>query len=194
MKGLYIALAFIVIALFFGITKHNSLVKAHQQVQASWADVESTLQRRFDLIPNLVNTVKGYATHEKETLEGVTNMRAEAYKTTVNVDLTDPASMMKLASMQGELSGALGKLFAVAENYPDLKASQNFLDLQSQLEGTENRINVARTRYNGEVSKFNAAILTFPGNIVNGMLLGYKEFSFFKADERAQNAPSVNFN
>ncbi len=193
MKKMLIGLG-VVAALVVGVISiYNSIVKKEQGVKESWANVETTLQRRYDLIPNLVNTVKGYAAHEKETLQSVVTARSEAMKTTVNVDLTDPATMEKLVSMQGDLEGALGKLLAVAEAYPDLKASQNFLDLQSQLEGTENRINVARTRYNEAVKTFNTAILLFPTNIVNNMMLGYKEYQYFKANQAAATAPTVKF-
>jgi len=189
--GGLVALVVLVGAVVIG--KYNTIVASQQEVKASWGNVESTLQRRADLIPNLVATVKGYAEHESSTFEAVTKARAEATQTTVNVDLTDPASMQKLVSMQGELGGALSKLMAVSERYPDLKASQNFLDLQSQLEGTENRINVARTRYNAVAQVFNSTILSFFGNIVNSLFLHYKEFQYFQAEKGAENAPKVQF-
>lgn len=197
MKKTLIILAVIAIVLFgiasVFIGKYNGIVASQQSVKAAWGNVESTLQRRADLIPNLVATVKGYATHEQDTFTAVTKARADAMKTTVNVDLTDPKAMQQLVSMQGELGGALSKLMAVSERYPDLKASQNFLDLQSQLEGTENRINVARTRYNAAAQGFNSMILSFFGNIVNSMFLHYKEFQYFKAEAGAESAPKVQF-
>lgn len=189
--GVIAVIIFAIASVFIG--KYNGIVASQQNVKASWGNVESTLQRRADLIPNLVATVKGYATHEQDTFEAVTKARADAMKTTVNVDLTDPKAMQQLVSMQGELGGALSKLMAVSERYPDLKASQNFLDLQSQLEGTENRINVARTRYNEAARGFNSMVLSFFGNIVNSMFLHYKEFQYFQAEKGAESAPKVQF-
>ncbi|MDX9787264.1 MAG: LemA family protein [Desulfobacterales bacterium] len=173
---------------------YNAMQQAEEGVFKAWADIESTLQRRADLIPNLVETVKGFASHEKETLQGVIEARAKA--TSVNMttkDLSDPDAMQRLAGAQGGLSSALSRLMVVVERYPDLKANQNFLDLQSQLEGTENRINVARQRYNETVSAFNAMIRKFPNSLTNSMLLHLERKEYFKAEEGAKTAPEVKF-
>ena len=151
---------------------YNALQMKEEGVFKAWGDIESSLQRRADLIPNLVETVKGYARHERETLEGVINARARATSVQITPkDLSDPAAMQQFQEAQGGLSSALARLMVVVEQYPDLKANQNFLDLQHQLEGTENRINVARQRYNEAVEGFNAAIRKFPENLTNKFLL-----------------------
>lgn len=174
---------------------YNSLQMKEEQVFKSWADVESTLQRRADLIPNLVATVKGYAAHEQETLEAVINARAKATSVQLSPeDLSNQAAMQQLASAQGGLTSALSKLMLVVERYPDLKANQNFLDLQNQLEGTENRINVARQRYNAAVEDFNGSIRRFPQSLTNSILLKLDRKEYYKADEGAQSVPQVNFN
>jgi len=174
---------------------YNSLQMKEEQVFKAWADVEATLQRRADLIPNLVSTVKGYAAHEKETLEAVINARAKATSVQLSPeDLSNQAAMQQLAEAQGGLTSALSKLMLVVERYPDLKANQNFLDLQNQLEGTENRINVARQRYNAAVEVFNGSIRRFPQSLTNSLLLKLDRKEYYKADEGAQNAPQVNFN
>ncbi len=174
---------------------YNTLQQKEETVFKAWADVESTLQRRADLIPNLVATVKGYAAHEKETLEAVVNARAKATSVQVSpTDLGDAAAMQQLASAQGGLTSALSRLMVVVERYPDLKANQNFLDLQNQLEGTENRINVARQRYNATVEDFNGAIRQFPTNLTNNFILKLDRKEYYKADEGAQAVPEVNFN
>ena len=174
---------------------YNSLQMKEEQVFKAWADVEATLQRRADLIPNLVATVKGYAAHEKETLEAVINARAKATSVQLSPeDLSNQAAMQQLAEAQGGLTSALSKLMLVVERYPDLKANQNFLDLQNQLEGTENRINVARQRYNAAVEVFNGSIRRFPQSLTNSLLLKLDRKEYYKADEGAQNAPQVNFN
>jgi LemA protein len=181
--------------LFLTSCGYNSLQLKEEQVEKAWADVESTLQRRADLIPNLVATVKGYAAHEQETLEAVINARSKATSVQLSsADLSNPAAMQQLAAAQGGLSSALSKLMLVVERYPDLKANQNFLDLQNQLEGTENRINVARQRYNGAVEIFNGAIRTFPANLTNNFILNLERKEYYKADEGAQSVPQVNFN
>lgn len=174
---------------------YNSLQLQEEQVFKAWADVESTLQRRADLIPNLVATVKGYAAHEKETLEAVINARAKATSVQVSPqDLSNPAAMQQLSEAQGGLTSALSRLMLVVERYPDLKANQNFLDLQNQLEGTENRINVARQRYNAAVEAFNGAIRKFPQSLTNNFILKLDRKEYFKADETAKTVPQVNFN
>lgn len=173
---------------------YNQIQKNEEGVFAAWADVEATYQRRADLIPNLVETVKAYASHEKETLMAVTNARASVGKTQINsADLADPAAMQKFQQAQGALSGALSRLLVVVEKYPDLKANQNFRDLQHQLEGTENRINVARQRYNKSVQTFNSSIRTFPNNLTNNFLLNLERKEPFKADAGAEKAPQVKF-
>jgi LemA protein len=184
----------IVIALlvFWVIGKYNGIAGKDQAVKKSWGDVESDYQRRSDLIPNLVNTVKGYANFEKETLTKVIEARASATQMKVDASNLTPEALESFQKAQGGLSQALGRLMVVAENYPDLKANQNFLDLQAQLEGTENRINVSRKRFNEAVQDYNTAIVGFPGNLV-AMIGGFKEKGFFKAAEGADKAPEVKF-
>lgn len=173
---------------------YNQIQKNEEGVFAAWADVEATYQRRADLIPNLVETVKAYASHEKETLLAVTTARASVGKTQINAgDLGNPAAMQKFQQAQTALSGALSKLLVVVERYPDLKANQNFLDLQHQLEGTENRINVARQRYNKSVQTFNSSIRTFPNNLTNNFMLHLERKEPFKAEAGAETAPKVKF-
>ena len=173
---------------------YNTMQANEEAVTAAWGDVEATYQRRADLIPNLVEVVKGYAKHEADTLQAVTEARAkvgsiQATKQLVN----DPQALQKFQAAQGELSGALSRLMVVVEKYPDLKANQNFRDLQSQLEGTENRINVARTRYNKAVQDFNTSIRTFPNSLTNTLLLHLQRKEPFKAEEGTQKAPQVKF-
>jgi LemA protein len=185
----------LVLSLLFSGCGYNSLQMKEEQVFKAWADVEATLQRRADLIPNLVATVKGYASHERETLEAVVNARAKATSVQLNPeDLSNQAAMQQLAAAQGGLTSALSRLMVVVERYPDLKANQNFLDLQNQLEGTENRINVARQRYNAAVEDFNGSIRRFPQSLTNSLLLKLDRKEYYKADESAQMAPQVNFN
>jgi LemA protein len=173
---------------------YNTLQQQEEKVFKAWGDVEATLQRRADLIPNLVETVKGYASHERETLEAVINARAKATSVKLSADdLGDAAAMQRVQQSQGELSSALSRLLVVVEQYPDLKANENFKDLQNQLEGTENRINVARQRYNQTAEEFNASIRTFPNSLTNSLLLHLKRKEYIKADEGAQTAPKVKF-
>lgn len=173
---------------------YNQIQQNEEAVVAAWADVEATYQRRADLIPNLVETVKAYAAHERETLTAVTEARARVGQVNVSAaDLSNPAALEKYQDAQGELSSALSRLLVVAERYPDLKANQNFLDLQHQLEGTENRINVARQRYNQAVQTFNTSIRTFPNNLTNKFLLHLERKEPFKAQPGAEQAPRVNF-
>lgn len=184
----------LIIFLFYGWIKntYNSLVTKSEAVSAQWSQVENVYQRRADLIPNLVNTVKGYATHEKETLEGVVEARAKA--TSVNIDAKNltPQALQNFQQAQSGLSQALSRLMVVVERYPDLKANQNFLELQAQLEGTENRIAVERRRFNDVTQSYNTYIRMFPRNILSGMF-NFKEKSYFKADAGAQKAPEVKF-
>jgi LemA protein len=173
---------------------YNTMQAQEEQVFKAWGDVESSLQRRADLIPNLVETVKGYAGHERETLQGVIEARAKATSVQVNPqDLSDSAAMQQMMEAQGGLSSALSRLMVVVERYPDLKANQNFMDLQNQLEGTENRINVARQRYNEAVQQFNAMIRRFPNSLTNSLLLKLDRKEYFKAESGAEQAPQVKF-
>ena len=173
---------------------YNTMQQLEEAVFKSWGDVESNLQRRGDLIPNLVAVVKGYAAHEKETLEAVVEARSKATSVQLSVDdLGNPQAMQQLQAAQGALSSALARLMVVVERYPDLKANQNFLDLQNQLEGTENRINVARQRYNKAVEAFNFAIRKFPNSLTNSLLLNLERKEYFKADAAAQQVPTVTF-
>lgn len=190
--GWIIALAVIVVIVLWGISGYNGLVSMDEQVSNSWSNVETQYQRRADLIPNLVNTVKGYATHEKTTLENVVKARSEA--TSVKIDPTNltPEKMAQYQKAQGNVSAALGRLLMVAENYPQLKANENFLELQSQLEGTENRITVARKDFNDTAKLYNTSIRRFPKNILAG-LFGFEKKSYFEAEEGAEKAPEVKF-
>jgi LemA protein len=165
-----------------------------EAVFAAWGDVEAAYQRRNDLVPNLVEVVKGYAKHESETLKAVTEARSRAGSIQMSKELlNDPAAMTKFQQAQGALSGALSRLMVVVERYPDLKANENFRDLQNQLEGTENRINVARVRYNKAVQVFNTSIRTFPNSLTNSILLHLDRKEPFKAEEGAKTAPKVKF-
>lgn len=168
------------------------MVTQDEGVKTAWSQVENQYQRRMDLIPNLVNTVKGYATHEKETLEGVVSARAEATKTTIDPSNLNEESMKKFQAAQGELSSALSRLMLVIERYPDLKANQNFSELQAQLEGTENRISVERKRFNETAQSYNTYIRSFPTNILAGMF-GFQPKAYFSAESGAEKAPKVEF-
>ncbi len=173
---------------------YNTMQQQEEKVFKAWGDVEATLQRRADLIPNLVETVKGYASHERQTLEAVVNARAKATSVKLSADdLSDAAALQRLQQSQGELSSALSRLLVVVEQYPDLKANENFKDLQNQLEGTENRINVARQRYNEAAEEFNGSIRSFPNSLTNSLLLHLKRKEYVKADEAAKAAPKVKF-
>ena len=173
---------------------YNTMQKNEEAVFAAWGDVEAAYPRRSDLIPNLVETVKAYAAHERETLQAITEARAEVGKTQISAkDLNDPAAVQRFIEAQGAMSSALSRLLLVVERYPELKANQNFLDLQHQLEGTENRINVARQRYNDAVRIFNTSIRTFPNSLTNKFLLHLERKEPFKAQEGASRAPSVKF-
>ena len=171
---------------------YNTLVTEKQGVDQAWAEVQNQYQRRADLIPNLVNTVKGYATHESETLENVTKARAAATSININADDLNEETLAKFQRAQNDLSGALKSLLAVTEAYPDLKANENFRDLQVQLEGTENRISTERSRYTEAVMKYNTSILKFPTNIYAGWF-GFTKQPQFQAADDAQRAPEVKF-
>ena len=173
---------------------YNSIQQNEEAVNSSWGNLESQLQRRADLVPNLVATVKGAANFEKETLTAVVEARSKASSIQLTpAMLSDPAAMAKFTSAQGGLSSSLSRLLVAVERYPELKANQNFRDLQNQLEGTENRISVARQRYNEAVQVFNFSIRMFPNSITNSMLLKLKAKEYFKADEAAKTVPTVKF-
>jgi len=173
---------------------YNVMQANEEAVFSAWGDVEASYQRRADLIPNLVEVVKGYAKHEADTLTAVTEARAKVGSMQISKQMiNDPQAFARFQQAQGELSGALSRLMVVVERYPDLKANQNFLDLQNQLEGTENRINVARVRYNKAVQEFNTSIRTFPNSMTNSLLLHLARKEPFKAEEGAKVAPKVKF-
>lgn len=173
---------------------YNALQQMEEGVFRAWSDVESNLQRRADLIPNLVATVKGYASHEQETLQAVIDARAKATQVNLSAnDLSNAQAMQQMLEAQGGLSSALSRLMVVVERYPELKANQNFQDLQNQLEGTENRINVARQRYNQAVEAFNARIRSLPYSLTNSLLLHLERKEYFKAEAGATQAPKVTF-
>ena len=173
---------------------YNTMQANEEAVKAAWGDVEASYQRRTDLIPNLVEVVKGYAKHEKETLMAVTEARAKVGSIQMSKDMiNNPDAFAQFQQAQGAMSSALSRLMVVVERYPDLKANQNFQDLQNQLEGTENRINVARVRYNKAVETFNTSIRVFPNSMTNSMLLHLKLKEPFKAETGAEKAPQVKF-
>ena len=195
-KALWITIAIIVVLLFAGYSwvkgTYNTMVTQDEGVKTAWSQVENQYQRRMDLIPNLVNTVKGYSTHEKETLEGVVSARAEATKTTIDPSNLNEESMKKFQAAQGELSSALSRLLLVIERYPDLKDNQNFSELRAQLEGAENRISVERKRFNETAQSYNTYIRSFPTNILAGMF-GFQPKAYFSAESGAEKAPKVEF-
>ena len=188
----WIVIAVIVIAAFMSVSKYNGMVGMEEGVTAQWANVESQYQRRADLIPNLVNTVKGYAAHESEVLESVTKARAEATSVKIDASNLTAENMQKFQAAQGAMTSSLSRLLAVAERYPDLKANQNFLELQAQLEGTENRIAVERRRFNEVVMGYNTYIRRFPNNFIAGMF-GFEKQASFEADAGTEKAPEVTF-
>ena len=187
----------IIVAVFlaigaFVITKYNGLVAQDENVNKAWGNVETQYQRRSDLIPNLVETVKGYASHEKTTLESVTNARSKATQIQMNVNDLSEQKLQQYRQAQGEITAALGRLIALSENYPDLKANENFKDLQVQLEGTENRISESRRQFNEAVQHYNMTVRTFPGNLIAG-LFGFEKKNGFVAETGSEKAPQVNF-
>ncbi len=196
MKKSYIILiviAVIILSIFFWFKNtYNGMVTMQENVSAQWSNVENQYQRRLDLIPNLVNTVKGYAEHEQNTLNRVVEARAKATQMQINLDNLDEATMKKLNAVQGELSTALSRLMAISENYPDLKANENFRDLQAQIEGTENRIAVERRKFNNTARAYNTSIRQFPQNMLAGMF-GFTPKPYFEANAEAENAPKVEF-
>lgn len=187
-----VALLVVVILLMWGAGSYNGLVSEEETVANAWANVETQYQRRSDLIPNLVNTVKGYAAHEKSTLEAVIQARSEATQMKVDAENLTPEALAKYQQAQGNVSAALGRLLLLQENYPQLKANENFIELQSQLEGTENRITVARKDFNDAAKQYNVSIRRFPKNIIAGMF-GFEKKNYFEAQEGAEKAPEVKF-
>lgn len=196
MKKSYIIIGVVVLVLILMYSNikgtYNNMVAQGEGVTAQWAQVESQYQRRMDLIPNLVKTVKGYADFEKETLEGVIEARAKATSTTIDANNLDASSLQKFQAAQDGLSSALSRLMVVVERYPDLKANQNFLELQAQLEGTENRIAVERMRFNEAAQAYNTYIKQFPKNLY-ASIFGFEQKDYFKSAEGAELAPEVNF-
>jgi LemA protein len=192
---LIVVLGIIALAALSLTGQYNKVIGLQEGVDGQWANVENVYQRRADLIPNLVETVKGYAEHERETLEAVVNARAKATQVTAELTpeaMNDPAALQKFQAAQGELSSALGRLMVVMERYPDLKANQGFLDLQAQLEGTENRITVERRRFNEMAQGYNTTIRRFPMAMLAGMF-GFEKKAYFDAVAGAENAPQVKF-
>ena len=191
-KSIIIIIAVVAVIVIWAVSMYNGLVTMDESVNSQWANVETQYQRRADLIPNLVNTVKGYASHEKETLEGVVEARSKATQMQVNANDLTPEKLAEYQKAQGAVTYALGKLLAITENYPDLKANQNFLELQAQLEGTENRINVARTNFNNAAQAYNTAIRRFPKSLFASMF-GFDKHAYFEAAEGTETAPTVSF-
>ncbi|WP_410067517.1 LemA family protein [Barnesiella intestinihominis] len=192
MKYFVRAILATIIAALLSSCSYNSMVEADENINAQWAKVENQYQRRADLVPNLVNTVKGYAAHESETLEAVIAARSKATQITVDPANLTEENLQKYQEAQGELSSALGKLLAITENYPDLKANQNFLELQAQLEGTENRIATERSRYTDAVNAYNKKIRKFPA-LITAKIFGFDAKPQFKAEASAVQAPTVEF-
>lgn len=192
MKKSWIFILLISFSFLFSSCSYNKIVSMDEAVTAQWSQVENVYQRRADLIPNLVNTVKGYAAHEKETLEGVIEARAKATSVNINPEKFDPQSLQQFQQAQDGLSSALSRLMVVVEKYPDLKANQNFMDLQAQLEGTENRIAVERRKFNETAQNYNTFIRKFPKNIT-AMIFGFEKRDYFQAQVGAEKAPVVQF-
>ncbi|MBR4338124.1 MAG: LemA family protein [Bacteroidaceae bacterium] len=191
-KSALILVIIVALLALWGVKAYNNMVSQEEGVSTAWANVESQYQRRADLIPNLVNTVKGYAAHESETLQAVVNARTKATSINIDAENMTPEQLQEFQKAQSEVGGALGRLIAVAESYPDLKANQNFLELQAQLEGTENRIAVARNNFNEAAKKFNTYIRKFPQSLLSGMF-GFDKKPYFEAEEGSQKAPTVQF-
>lgn len=181
-----------VLLVIFGVSTYNSLVDKDEEVKLKWSNLEAQYQRRADLIPNLVNTVKGYAQHERETLEAVMEARSKATSITVDPSNITPEQFAEYQKAQSGVTSALGRLLAVAENYPDLKANQQFLELHAQLEGTENRIEVAREDYNKASKSFNSSVRKFPTNLF-ASIFGFEMYDYYEAEEGAEIAPQVQF-
>ena len=191
-KGTLALIAIVAIVVIWAISGYNALVTLDENVSNAWSNVETQYQRRADLIPNLVSTVKGYATHEKETLEGVVEARSKATSIKLDADNLTPEKLAAFQKAQGDVTTALGKLLAITENYPDLKANENFKELQAQLEGTENRITVARMEFNKQAKELNTQIRRFPKNLL-ASIFGIDKRAYFEAAEGAAQAPKVEF-
>ena len=191
-KKSFIGLAVVAVIVLMAISAYNGMVSSQEKATQTWADLQATYQRRADLIPNLVNTVKAYAKHEKETFEAVVNARAKATQMNIDISNATPEQIKQFQEAQGELSSALNKLMAITENYPERKANENFMALQDQLEGSENRINEARQKYNKAVTDYNTSIRSFPKSLFAGVF-GFKTMDKFEAEAAAQKAPTVNF-
>jgi LemA protein len=192
MRKIIYSIAGLIAILSFSSCGYNTMVNLDEQVQSQWAQVQNVYQRRADLIPNLVSSVKGAAAHENETLTAVIEARAKATSVQVDPAKLTPESIEKFNQAQGQLSSALGKLMVITENYPDLKANQNFLELQAQLEGTENRITVERQKFNEVTQTYNSKIRSFPNNLTASMF-GFEKKGYFQADAASQKAPKVEF-
>ena len=191
-KGTLALIAIVAIVVIWAISGYNGLVTLDENVSNAWSNVETQYQRRADLIPNLVSTVKGYATHEKETLEGVVEARSKATSIKLDAGNLPPEKLAAFHKAQGDVTTALGKLLAITENYPDLKANENFKELQAQLEGTENRITVARMEFNKQAKELNTQIRRFPKNLL-ASICGIDKRAYFEAAEGAAQAPKVEF-
>ncbi len=192
MKRIMRLVLILICALTLSSCGYNSMVEKEEAVNTAWSNVENQYQRRADLIPNLVNTVKGYASHEQETLESVVNARSKATQITLNADELTPEKLKAYQAAQGEVGSALSRLLAVTENYPELKANENFQELQAQLEGTENRISVERRNFNQVTQDYNTYIRKFPNNLFAGMF-GFDKKPYFEAEAGSQKAPEVKF-
>ena len=192
MKKIVIIVCVLCAILTFNSCSYNALVSAEEKTESAWSEVSNQYQRRMDLVPNLVNTVKGYASHEKSTLEELTAARAKVGTLNFTADDLSEENLAKFQKAQDELKGSLSKLLAIAENYPDLKANQNFLDLQAQLEGTENRIAVARRNFNEAAQSYNTLTRKFPA-IITAKIFGFKKKAYFEANVGAEVAPTVSF-
>ena len=191
-KSTIIIIAVVAVIAIWAVSGYNGLVKMDESVSTAWSNVENQYQRRSDLIPNLVNTVKGYAAHEKETFQAVTEARSKATQMSISADELTPEKMQEYQKAQGEVGAALSRLLAITESYPDLKANENFKELQAQLEGTENRISVERRNFNEVARSYNTAIRTFPKTILASMF-GFDKRPYFEAEEGAEKAPKVEF-
>ena len=191
-KALIIIAVIVTAAAIWAVSGYNGLVSGEENVKSAWSQVENVYQRRLDLIPNLVATVKGYAEHEQETLEGVIEARSKATKITVDPDRLTEENIAAYQEAQGEIGAALGRLLAISENYPDLKANQNFSELQAELAGTENRIATERRRYNDAARAYNTMVRRFPRNIL-ASIFGFGQKGYFEADTEAAEAPKVEF-
>ena len=191
-KSSLILVVIVLLVVLWGVKAYNNMVSQEEGVSTAWANVESQYQRRADLIPNLVNTVKGYAAHESETLQAVVDARTKATSININAENMTAEQLKEFQKAQSEVGGALGRLIAISENYPDLKANQNFLELQAQLEGTENRIAVERKNFNDAAKTFNTYIRKFPQSLLTG-IFGFEKKPYFEAEEGSQKAPTVQF-